>query len=273
MITRLANPARFLRWSGTALPWVSVAAACVLGAGLVWALVLAPPDAVQGETVRIMYVHVPAAWLALQTYVFIAAASFVALVWRHPLAEIAAQAAAPLGAAFAFVCLATGSLWGRPMWGTWWVWDVRLTSMLILFFLYLGYIALVNAFDDPGRGGRAGSILALVGAVDLPIVKFSVERWWWKFFGGADTGSLAMPKTLHQPASIGLTGSTIDISLLLPLLVMALGFTLLFVALLLLRMRTELNERKVRALHIHGAEADRIGASVAPPPGARAATR
>ena len=182
--------------------------------GLYLALVVAPPDYQQGESVRIMFVHVPAAWMALSVYLFVAVASGVALVWRHPLAEIAAQAAAPIGAAFTLVCLVTGSLWGRPMWGTWWVWDARLTSVLVLFFLYLGYIALVNAFDDPGRGARAGSVLALVGVVNLPIIKFSVD--WWN--------------TLHQPASVlRVGGPTIDVSMLVPLLVMAVGFTLLFV--------------------------------------------
>ena len=211
-------------------------AVLVLAVGLFWSLVVAPPDYQQGESVRIMYVHVPAAWMALSVYLFVAVASAVALVWRHPLAEIAARAAAPIGAAFTFVCLATGSLWGRPMWGAWWVWDARLTSVLVLFFLYLGYIALVNAFDDPSRGARAGSVLALVGVVNLPIIKFSVD--WWN--------------TLHQPASVmRLGGPRIDISMLVPLLVMAVGFTLLFAALLMLRMRTALNERKALALRLN----------------------
>src|SRR5438067_5610818 len=236
MISRLANPARFMRVSGPALPWVGGASAAVLALGLVWSLVLAPPDYQQGESVRIMFIHVPAAWMALSIYLFIAIASGVALVSRHPLAEMAAQAAAPIGAAFTLVCLTTGSLWGRPMWGTWWVWDARLTSVLVLFFLYLGYIALVNAFDDASRGARAGSLLALVGIVNLPIIKFSVD--WWN--------------TLHQPASVlRLGGPAIDVSLLIPLLVMALGFGLLFGWLLLLRMRTALNERKARALRLY----------------------
>jgi heme exporter protein C len=215
----------------------------VLCVGLFWSLVLAPPDYQQGDTVRIMFIHVPAAWMALNIYLFVAVASAVALVWRHPLAEVAARAAAPIGAAFTFVCLATGSLWGRPMWGTWWVWDARLTSVLILFFLYLGYIALVNAFDDPSRGGKAGSILALVGIVNLPIIKFSVD--WWN--------------TLHQPASVmRIGGPKIDISMLVPLLIMTAGFSLLFLALLMLRMRTILNERKAGTL--------RLNSGVAPAP-------
>jgi heme exporter protein C len=242
MISRLANPARFMRFSGVVLPVAGTLAGIVLAIGLFLALVVAPPDYQQGESVRIMFVHVPAAWMALLVYLLMAIASAVALVWRHPLAEIAAQAAAPIGAAFTLVCLVTGSLWGRPMWGAWWVWDARLTSVLVLFFLYLGYIALVNAFDDASRGARAGSMLALVGVVNLPIIKFSVD--WWN--------------TLHQPASVFRAGGpTIDSSLLTPLLVMAAGYGLLFVTLLLLRMRTVLNERKARALRLAGAPARR----------------
>jgi heme exporter protein C len=236
MISRFANPARFIRGSAAVLPWCAWASLAVVATGLCLALFVAPPDYQQGEAVRIMYVHVPAAWMALNVYLFIAVASGSALVWRHPLAEIAARSAAPIGAAFTFVCLATGSLWGRPMWGAWWVWDARLTAVLLLFFLYLGYIALVNGFDDPARGGRAGSVLALVGVVNLPIIKFSVD--WWN--------------TLHQPASVLRFGKpTIALSMLVPLLVVALGFTLVFVTLLLLRMRSELNERKALALRLN----------------------
>jgi heme exporter protein C len=245
MISRLANPARFMRLSGTMLPLFAAASALVLLIGFYLALFVAPPDYQQGESVRIMFVHVPAAWLALLAYLLVAMASAVALVWRHPLAGIAAQAAAPLGAAFTLVCLVTGSLWGRPMWGTWWVWDARLTSVLVLFFLYLGYIALANAFDDPGRGGRAASVLALVGVVNLPIIKFSVD--WWN--------------TLHQAGSVfRIGGPTIDKSMLVPLLVMACGYLLLFSTLLLVRMRTALNERKARALQLAA-----VPAASAPP--------
>jgi heme exporter protein C len=240
MINWLANPARFLRLSAKAMPWCGWATAIVLAVGLFWSLVVAPADYQQGDTVRIMYVHVPAAWMALSVYLFIAVASAVALVWRHPLAEVAARAAASVGAAFTFVCLVTGSLWGRPMWGTWWVWDARLTSVLILFFLYLGYIALVNAFDDVSRGGRAGAVLALVGVVNLPIIKFSVD--WWN--------------TLHQPASVlRVGGPKIAAAMLVPLLIMAVGFGLLFVTLLMLRMRTMLNERKAMALRLNAGAA------------------
>lgn len=254
MLSRFANPARFMRMSAAALPWVGALASAILAAGLVWSLVFAPPDYQQGESVRIMFIHVPAAWMALSVYLFVAVASAVALVWRHPLAEIAAQAAAPVGAGFTFVCLTTGSLWGRPMWGAWWVWDARLTSVLVLFFLYLGYIALVNAFDDATRGGRAAALVGVVGVVNLPIIKFSVD--WWN--------------TLHQPASVlRFGGPTIAASMLLPLLVMALGFALLFGWLLLLRMRTILNERKAHALRLYRAPLAR-GQRAATVPGALA---
>jgi len=231
----LANPNRFMRWSAQLLPWCAGASALLILVGTWLALFVAPADYQQGDAVRIMYVHVPSAWMASFVYATMAVASAVALIWRHPLADIAAQAAAPLGAGFTLLCLVTGSLWGEPMWGTWWVWDARLTSVLVLFFLYLGYIALVNAFDDPSRGTRAGAILALVGAVNLPIIKFSVD--WWN--------------TLHQPASVfRLGGPTIAASMLWPLLIMALGFTLFFVTLLLLRMRTALMAAKLRALRL-----------------------
>jgi heme exporter protein C len=230
---RFANPARFMRLSAALLPWTAWAATLSLAVGIVLALLASPPDYQQGESVRIMYVHVPAAWMALLVYGVMALASAVALVWRHPLADLAAQEAAPLGAGFTLICLVAGSLWGKPMWGTWWVWDARLTSVLILFFLYLGYIALVHAFDDPTRGARAGAILALVGVVNLPVIKFSVD--WWN--------------TLHQPASVmRLGGPSIDRSMLAPLLVMAAGFTLLFAALLMVRMRAAILERKLAAL-------------------------
>jgi heme exporter protein C len=236
MFNQFANPARFMRFSAMVLPWCASLCLLVLVVGLYLALVVAPPDYQQGEAVRIMYVHVPAAWMALTAYLFVAAASAASLVARHPLAEIAARASAPIGAAFTFVCLVSGSLWGRPMWGTWWVWDALLTSVLVLFFLYLGYIALVNAFDDPARGAKAGSVLALIGVVNLPIIKFSVV--WWN--------------TLHQPASVARLGApTIALSMLVPLLVMALGFGLLFATLLLLRMRSLLIERKAQAVRLN----------------------
>src|SRR5258708_16276199 len=243
---RFANTARFMRLSAGPLPWSGAGTAFLLAAGLYLGLFVAPPDYKQGEAVRIMFVHVPAAWMASFVYALIALASAVALVWRHPLADLAAREAAPLGAGFTLVCLVTGSLWGEPMWGTWWVWDARLTSVLALFFLYLGYIALVNAFDEPTRGARAGAILALVGIVNLPIIKFSVD--WWN--------------TLHQPASVfRLGGPTIAASMLWPLLIMALGFTLLFVTLLLILIRTALIAAKIRALRL--AEGEREAHSAA----------
>ena len=246
---RYANPTRFMRLSGAILPWSAAAAGLCLAAGLYLSLFVAPPDYQQGETVRIMFIHVPAAWMALFVYAGMAVASAVALIWRHPLADIAAREAAPIGAAFTLVCLVTGSLWGKPMWGTWWVWDARLTSVLVLFFLYLGYLALVHAFDDPTRGARAGAILALVGVVNLPIIKFSVD--WWN--------------TLHQPASITKFGKpSIDPSMLVPLLVMAVAFTLLYVALLLVRMRAAIIERKLRALRFGAAAAVEIDSFAAP---------
>ncbi len=217
------------------IPWLTGATLILLGLGLYLAFFVAPPDYQQGETVRIMFVHVPAAWLAMFGYMLIAVAALGTLIWRHPLADVAAKAAAPIGATFCFIALVTGSLWGKPMWGTYWVWDARLTSMLVLFLLYLGLIALWQAIEEPGRAGRAAAILALVGAINIPIIKFSVD--WWN--------------TLHQPASIiRLGGPTIDPSMLWPLLVMASAFTLLFVLLHLIAMRAEIYRRRVRTLQL-----------------------
>ncbi len=235
---RFANPTRFLRLAEAVVPWSAGLTFALLAVGLYLALVVSPADYQQGETVRIMYVHVPTAWMAMFVYANMAVASAVGLVWRHPLADLFCKAAAPVGAAFTAVCLITGSLWGAPMWGTWWVWDARLTSVLILFFLYLGYIALVNAFDDPGRGLRSGAILVLVGTVNLPIIKFSVD--WWN--------------TLHQPASVStlerIGTPAIHSSMLAPLLVMSAAFTLLFVTLALMRTRTEVLERRIHGLRL-----------------------
>lgn len=232
-MNRFANPARYMRLSSVLLPWISAASVVAIACGLVLALFVAPPDYQQGEAVRIMFIHVPAATMAELVYALMAGASIISIVWRHPLADIAAEAAAPLGAAFTIICLVTGSLWGKPMWGTWWVWDARLTSVLILLFLYLGYIALVRAFDDPRRGARAAAVMALIGAVNLPIIKYSVN--WWN--------------TLHQPASIlRMGGPAIDPSMLIPLLVMMLAFALLFLTLWTLRMRSALMRLKVQGL-------------------------
>jgi heme exporter protein C len=241
---RFANPGQFLRLSGALLPWLSAAALALTAAGLVWGLFFAPADWQQGDAVRIMYVHVPAAWLASSGYLALAVCSALSLVWRHPLADLAAVEIGPVGAAFTALCLATGSLWGKPMWGAWWVWDARLTSVLVLFFLYLGHIALVRAFDDPTRGYRAGAILALVGVVNLPIIKFSVD--WWN--------------TLHQPASIGLTGAPhMYLPMLWPLLVCALGYSLVFAAIVIARTRAAVMERRIRGLLMARAATDAAG--------------
>jgi heme exporter protein C len=230
---RYANPARFMRLARAVQPWAAALTGLCLAAGLYLGLFASPPDYQQGESVRIMYVHVPAAWMALFVYTAMAGASFAALVWKHPLADLFAKAAAPIGAGFTLIALATGSLWGKPMWGAWWVWDARLTSVLVLFFLYLGHIALTNAFDEPTRGARAAAILALVGFVNVPIIKFSVD--WWN--------------TLHQPSSVlRLGGPTIDPSMLWPLLLMGLAFTGYFLCVVILRMRAEIAARRIRAL-------------------------
>ncbi len=172
MFNYFANPTRFLRLTSKLQPIAMVVTLITMGAGLYYSLFQSPPDYQQSETVRMMYVHVPAAWMAMFCYVALAASSAVALIWRHMVADIVAKSTAPIGACFTFLALATGSLWGKPMWGTWWVWDARLTSVLILFFLYLGYMVLYNAFDEPTRGARAAAILAIVGVINVPIIKF-----------------------------------------------------------------------------------------------------
>ena len=195
MWTRLAHPGHFLRWTQPVMPWLAGLSGLLLVVGLYLTWFVVPPDYQQGETVRIMYIHVPAAWLGVFFYGAMAISALGTLVWRHPLADVAQRAAAPIGAAFTLICLVTGSLWGKPMWGTYWVWDARLTSMLVLFLIYCGIIALWRTIEDPNRAARAIAILTLVGAVNLPIIKFSVN--WWS--------------TLHQPASImRMGGSSID---------------------------------------------------------------
>jgi heme exporter protein C len=234
----LANPTRFLGFAARALPWLSALTALAFAAGLAlsWQ---APDDYQQGATVKIMFIHVPFAWLAMFGWSLMSVAALGTLVWRHPLADVAARAAAPIGAAFTFLCLLTGALWGRPMWGTYWVWDARLTSVLVLFLMYLALLALWNAVEDPGRAGRLAAVLTLVGAVNLPIIKFSVD--WWS--------------TLHQPASVlRLGGPSVHASMLWPLLVMAAAFTLLFVTLLIAAMRNEILRRRVRALRLMQAQ-------------------
>ena len=235
MFHGFANPARFSRLARAVFPWSLALTLLCLGIGLPWALVFSPADYQQGESVRIMYVHVPSAWMALFIYLVVAALSAASLIWRHTLADILARAASPIGACFTALALATGSLWGKPMWGAWWVWDARLTSVLVLLFLYLGHIALARAFDDPQRGARAAALLAVVGVVNLPIIKFSVD--WWS--------------TLHQPSSIlKLGGPTIHTSMLWPLLMMIAGFMAYFVTVLILRSRAALLAQRRRALQL-----------------------
>ncbi len=233
------NPNRFAGIVDAAVPWLAAATAITFAVGLYFALYASPDDYQQGSTVRIMYVHVPAAWMALFTYMTMAAAALSSLVWRHPLADVSAKSAAPLGAAFAFASIATGAVWGKPMWGAYWVWDARLTSMLILLFMYLGLIALWRAIDDPVRASRVAAISILIGVINIPIIKFSVD--WWN--------------TLHQPASVlRFDGPTIHSSMLIPLLIMAFAYMLLFTTLHLSAMRTELMRRRARTQRIRAAQ-------------------
>ena len=235
----IANPSRFLRLAEILVPTLAALTAVFLGVGLYLSLFVAPPDYQQGETVRILYLHVPAALLITLIYLVMVSAALGTLVWRHPLADAAQKAAAPLGAGFTLLCLGTGAIWGKPMWGTWWVWDARVTSVLVLFLIYLGLVALWRTIEDPGRAARAAGIFTLVGAVDLPIIKFSVD--WWN--------------TLHQPASILRSGGpTIDPSMLGPLVVMLIAFILLFTTLLLIAIRNEILRRRLRRLSILAAD-------------------
>ncbi|MBT4218385.1 MAG: heme ABC transporter permease [Rhodospirillaceae bacterium] len=238
MLHRFANPTRFLRLADIIQPWMAWATVLLMGAGLYMGLVVAPADYQQGESVRIMYVHVPSSWMALFCYTGMAISAAVGLIWKHPLADLIAKSTAPIGASFAFLSLLTGSLWGKPMWGTYWVWDARLTSMLVLLFLYLGYMALIEAFDDPTRGTRASSILVLVGVVNVPIIKFCVD--WWN--------------TLHQPSSVlKMSGPSIDASMLWPLLLMALAFTTYYLWVMLIRVRAEVAANRIRNLRFRQA--------------------
>jgi heme exporter protein C len=231
----LANPTRFLALVERLLPWLAAATLFAFAIGLGQGLFGAPDDYQQGATVKIMFIHVPSAWLAMFCWSLMSIASLGTLVWRHPLADVAAKTAAPIGAAFTFLCLFTGSMWGRPMWGTYWVWDARLTSVLVMFLMYLGLIALWRTVEDPARAGRAAAVLTLAGAVNLPIIKFSVD--WWN--------------TLHQPASVmRLGGPTIHPSILAPLFAMAIAFTLLFIMIHLAAMRNEILRRRVRSMRM-----------------------
>jgi len=237
-LIELANPSRFLALSSRLMPWLVAATLIAFAIALPKAW-LAPDDYQQGATVKIMFIHVPGAWLGIFGWVLMSAAALGTLVWRHPLADVAAKAAAPIGAAFTLMCLVTGSLWGRPMWGTYWVWDARLSSVLVLFLMYLGVIALWRTMDDPTRAARAAAVFTLVGAINIPIIKFSVD--WWN--------------TLHQGASVlRLGGSRLDISFLVPLIAMVIAFTLLFITLHVAAMRNEIVRRRIRTMLMMQAE-------------------
>ena len=235
-----ANPTHFTALVNRLLPWAWGLTLAVLALGLYLTFFIAPADYQQGETVRIMYIHVPAAWLSMMCYSAMTLSALGTLVWRHPLADAAQKAAAPIGAGFTFICLVTGSLWGKPMWGTWWVWDARLTSVLVLFLIYLGLIALWQTIEEPTRAAKAAAIMTLIGAVNIPIIKFSVD--WWN--------------TLHQPASVfRMGGPTIHPSMLWPLLIMALGASLLFVCLHAMAIRNEILRRRIHRLTLLAAHA------------------
>ncbi|MEM7774847.1 MAG: heme ABC transporter permease [Pseudomonadota bacterium] len=248
---RLANPTRFLGFSYYLMMGIAGLSAVVLTYGMYLAFFVAPVDYQQGHTVKIMFIHVPAAWLAMMGYAIVALSSFGFLVFRHPLADVSAKAAVPIGAAFTLLALVTGSLWGKPMWGTYWVWDARLTSVLILFFMYLGLMALRGAIDDDSLASKLTAVLAIVGVVILPFIKISVEGLSIPWLG------IEIPSwnTLHQPSSVLRTdGPKIHSSILIPLLINALGFTLLFLAMHLKAMRNEILRRRVKSMRIAAVE-------------------
>jgi len=238
IVTTLANPTRFIKLTDVLLP-VTIALAVLLTlVGLYMTFFIAPEDYQQGQTVRIMFIHVPSAWLAMFSYTLMTISAIGTLVWKHPLADVSAKAAAPLGAAFALLTLVTGSLWGKPTWGTWWIWDARLTSVLVLFIMYLGLIALWNVIEEPAKAAKATAVMILVGFINIPIIKFSVD--WWN--------------TLHQPASVlRIGGPTIHNDILIPLLVMAFAFTFIFMSLHFMAMRNEITRRRVRSLQSRAA--------------------
>lgn len=239
-IFEFANPVRFERIAARAFPLALIAALVSAAIGLYFALFNSPADYQQGETVRIMYVHVPAAWMALFCYSAMAASSAAGFIWKHPLADVAAKESAPIGAAFTFLALFTGSLWGKPMWGAWWAWDARLTSVLILFFLYLGYMALWRAVPDKTRAAKLAAILAIVGFVNIPIIKFSVD--WWN--------------SLHQPASIlRADGPSVHPAMLTPLFLLIGAYSFAYIALLLSAMRNELIARRLARYELASGEA------------------
>lgn len=249
-LNQAANPGVLLRLMQPCLPFLWAVSGLFLGAGLIDGIFIAPIDWQQGSMVRLMYVHVPMAWLASALYLVLAVCGVCSLVWRHPLADLAAIEIGPVGASAAGLCLITGALWGKPTWGTWWVWDARLTSVLVLFFLYLGHISLIRAFDNPVRGQKAAAILALAGALDLPVIKFSVE--WWN--------------TLHQPASITLTHAPhMPLSMLVPLLLCTLGLTVGVAGMIGTRLCAAILEKRIRTLHFK----TQARPSASPPPSPR----
>ncbi len=237
MINYLATPRRFLNFTKLIEPLLIIISLILLLLGLYFSLIVSPPDYQQGETVRIMYIHVPCAWLSLGIYTIMASCSFFSVVFKHTLADIISRACAPLGACFTLATLITGSIWGKPTWGTWWVWDARLTSELVLFFIYIGHIFISNAYEDKRKGDKYAAILTLLGIVNLPIIKWSVD--WWN--------------TLHQPASISKFSSpSIDPSMMLPLFLMVFSFLFFFISLVLLRIKSEVILRKLEILEQHG---------------------
>jgi len=235
IINYLANPGRFRRVSQKIYPWSLGSTVLFLLLGLWFALYNSPPDYQQGETVRIMYIHVPAAWMSLFIYSTMVLLSIFSLVWKHPLADLLCKSSAPIGACFTLIALVTGSIWGKPTWGTWWVWDARLTSVFILFLIYMGHIGLVRSIEDHTKSAKAAAILTLIGAINIPIIKFSVD--WWN--------------TLHQPASIiRVDGPTIHSSMLLPLILMAISFMSFYFSFVLLNTQTELYKRRLKTIFV-----------------------
>lgn len=244
---KLGSPKWFYEISGRWLPWLVGAAALLLTVGILWALAFAPADYQQGNSFRIIYIHVPAAFLAQSIYMMLAVAGVVGLVWKIKLADVALQQAAPIGAWMCALALITGAIWGKPTWGAWWVWDARLTAMLILLFLYIGIIALGQAISNRESAARACAVLAIVGVVNIPIIKYSVE--WWN--------------TLHQPATFKLTEKpAMPVEMWLPLLVLVLGFYCFFAAVLLMRMRLEVLKREARSSWVQAEIKALVGKSI-----------
>ncbi|MAI83422.1 MAG: heme transporter HemC [Rickettsiales bacterium] len=232
----LVTPLKFQKFSTIIQPWISVLYVIFLTFGIFYSFFNSPPDYLQGESVRIMYVHVPCAWLSLQIYLIMAICSFISIVYKHTLADIISRSCAPIGACFTLITLVTGSIWGKPTWGTWWVWDARLTSELILLFIYIGHIYISRAFEDHRKGDKSAAILTLIGTVNLPIIKWSVD--WWN--------------TLHQPASISKFSSpSIDSSMITPLFFMSIAFFLIFLSILLTRIRCEILARKIEIIEMN----------------------